>query len=165
MDSDLERQFRPRRDDRIPDRLAILGGTGTIVHMASPTMSEFRQLISSIREQMTANLSRSDVLRPLGILSAGLLAGLLTSAGLHASDAIVNTLLILLILSVGLYLFSYTFCLLKDRDALRSEKYSIQKMAIEHGIYGDSHLGIVVNPEDTSPALLPTEPPPITDQG
>lgn len=43
--------------------------------------------------------------------------------------------------SVPLYGFAYVYCLLYDRDALRSERYSLQKMAIEHGMIGDSKTG------------------------
>jgi hypothetical protein len=35
------------------------------------------------------------------------------------------------------------FCLVRDRDALRSEKYALNKMAIEHGLLGDSASGII----------------------
>jgi hypothetical protein len=32
--------------------------------------------------------------------------------------------------------------MLKDPDLLRSEKYSLQKTAIEHGLIGDNHVGL-----------------------
>jgi hypothetical protein len=34
------------------------------------------------------------------------------------------------------------YCLINDRDALRSEKYSLNKMAVEHGLLGDSTAGV-----------------------
>ena len=40
-------------------------------------------------------------------------------------------------------LFAYVFCLFKDRDALRSESFSLRKMEIEKGLYGDSDMGLV----------------------
>ena len=42
-----------------------------------------------------------------------------------------------------LYLFTYIFCLFTDKDALRSENYSISKLAIEKGIIGDNITGMV----------------------
>ena len=34
------------------------------------------------------------------------------------------------------------YCLINDRDSLRSEKFTIQKLAIEKGIMGDDVTGI-----------------------
>jgi hypothetical protein len=104
-------------------------------------MTPFIQLVSSLREQMHASVSRSDVLKPLawliGILFTGLVLLLLAKAP--------NWLLVFDAIALGatlaLYVFSYIYCLLKDRDALRSERYSLEKMAIEHGIFGDSETG------------------------
>jgi hypothetical protein len=42
-----------------------------------------------------------------------------------------------------LYIAAYGYCLVNDRDALRSETYSIQKLAIEKGYIGDSTVGIL----------------------
>ena len=36
----------------------------------------------------------------------------------------------------------YIYCLINDRDSLRSEKFTIQKLAIEKGIMGDDVTGI-----------------------
>lgn len=55
-----------------------------------------------------------------------------------------------------LYLFAYTYCLFKDRDALRTERYSIQKLAIEKGFVGDSLTGTLRHetPAETVSGLL-----------
>jgi hypothetical protein len=45
-------------------------------------------------------------------------------------------------LTVLLYLGAYLYCLCKDPDALRSEKYLITKLAIKKG-YGDSFTGLL----------------------
>jgi len=52
------------------------------------------------------------------------------------------SIVVFLGLSVCLYLGAYTYCLVKDREALRSEKYTIQKLAIEKGFIGDSITGV-----------------------
>jgi hypothetical protein len=44
-------------------------------------------------------------------------------------------------ITMALYLIAYLYCLFNDRDALRSETYSIQKMAIEKGFVGDDLSG------------------------
>jgi len=107
-------------------------------------LAAFLNVLASLREQMeSANLSRSDVLKaliwPLGILVSATIA-------LVWADA-PNWLLLVFVgvfvAAAALYGWSYAYCLLYDRDALRSEKFAIQKTAIERGIYGDNHVGII----------------------
>ena len=47
----------------------------------------------------------------------------------------------LCIFSIVLYIVAYIFFALTDKDSLRSERYSIQKLAIEKGFVGDDKLG------------------------
>ena len=95
-----------------------------------------------LREQMNATLSRSDVLKPLawlvGILATATIAALFS----RPPDWVLVALVVALLGSTILYGMAYVFCLFADRDALRSEKYSLHKMAIEHGLIGDSSSGI-----------------------
>lgn len=55
-------------------------------------------------------------------------------------------ILIVLVVALGLilvtFLGAYLFLLGKNPDALRSEDYSLSKMAIEHGLIGDSKTGL-----------------------
>lgn len=60
----------------------------------------------------------------------------------------------LLILFLGIYAFSYLYCLLRNPDLLRSERYGIQKMAIQHGLLGDSESGLFDPSDQKSEALL-----------
>ena len=105
-------------------------------------MADFLQLVSMLREQMNATLSRSDVLKPLawlvGILATATIAALFS----RPPDWVLVALVVALLGSTILYGMAYVFCLFADRDALRSEKYSLHKMAIEHGLIGDSSSGI-----------------------
>jgi len=91
---------------------------------------------------MNATLSRSDVLKPLawlvGILATATIAALFS----RPPDWVLVALVVALLGSTILYGMAYVFCLFADRDALRSEKYSLHKMAIEHGLIGDSSSGI-----------------------
>lgn len=113
-------------------------------------MPDFLQVVSMLREQMNATLSRSDVLKPMswliGILSTATVAALFAMPPEWILVALVATLIVMTVL----YALAYGFCLFADRDALRSERYSLHKMAIEHGIYGDSISGITDSPATRS---------------
>jgi len=91
---------------------------------------------------MSAELTRSDVLRPLIWPNAGLLLLLATAFSSGAPEWMVRTIFGMLIVFMALYAVSYCFFALTDADALRSEKYKLQKMAIEHGLLGDSITGL-----------------------
>ena len=98
---------------------------------------------------MNATLSRSDALKPL----AWLILTLTTTAVLLVYVAGPAWLLIvaagLLAAAIALYFIAFSFCLIKDRDALRLETYSLHKIAIEHGLTGDSITGVItVGAED-----------------
>ena len=97
---------------------------------------------------MNATLSRSDALKPL----AWLIVTLTRTSVLLAYVAGPVWLLIVaagLLAAIALYFIAFSFCLIKDRDALRSETYSLHKIAIEHGLTGDSITGVItVGAED-----------------
>src|SRR5260221_115953 len=122
-------------------------------------MADFLRIFAALREQMHATLTRSDILRaliwPLGIIMT-------TTVGLVAANAPHWLLVIfscLLVLNMLLYAASYIFCLITDRDALRSETYSLQKIAIEHGLYGDRRIGIIEPEPHNDTPLLPVNNP------
>jgi membrane protein YdbS with pleckstrin-like domain len=106
-------------------------------------MPDFLRIAATLREQMQADLSRSDVLRvliwPILILMLALLTAVQAKAPSWA--------LIGIAAFVGFFLVVYAFAfiglLVYDRDALRSEKYTLHKMAIEHGLFGDSQVGLM----------------------
>lgn len=104
-------------------------------------MTDFLQLVSMLREQMNATMSRSDILRaliwPLGMLLTAVL--ILSIYG--APTWLLVALATMLIFGLLLYGSSYVFCLIKNPDALRSEKYVLSKMAIKHKLIGDSTTG------------------------
>jgi hypothetical protein len=52
--------------------------------------------------------------------------------------------LALLFFSVGTTLFAFLYLLMKDPELLRSERYALQKMAIEKNLVGDNLHGVVV---------------------
>jgi len=64
------------------------------------------------------------------------------------------TFVALTTVAVAGYLIAYFYLMIKDRDALRSERYSIQKLAIEKGIVGDDISGVLQIDEIETPKLL-----------
>jgi hypothetical protein len=66
---------------------------------------------------------------------------------------------IMTVVTFILFIGAYIYCLFNDREALRSETYSIQKLAIERGFVGDSATGIL--PEETPISGKSIQPPPI----
>ncbi|MGO9145539.1 MAG: hypothetical protein ACLQDF_04150 [Desulfomonilia bacterium] len=92
-------------------------------------------------EQASAKGSRSTILRPIGWMMPICVASTLSSIYLNSPIWLICMFAIFCGLTMVLYLGSYIFCLLTDKDALRSETYSIQKMAIEKGFVGDSLVG------------------------
>ena len=117
-------------------------------------MTDFLKMIPLLREQMTAGRWQSDIIKPitliLGMLFVAFLISLLVSEKYPWAPVMLGSLICLLIF---LLVFAYVYCLFVDRDSLRSERHSISKLAIEHGVFGDSESGILsiehemVNPD------------------
>lgn len=89
---------------------------------------------------------RTTVLGPIGWAIFILLGALLTAHGINAPVWIMIILAVFLCLFVILFFIAYIYCLITDKDSLRSEFYSIQKFAIEKG-YGDSVFGEITTRE------------------
>ena len=108
------------------------------------------KLTSAFWERAQEQGSRSTVLRPLGWLIALCGSGLLGAAALAGYHPVLTSMFgIAFGLSVSMYLFAYAYCLFKSPENLRTERYSIQKLAIERGFVGDAMAGIF-RPEDTA---------------
>jgi energy-coupling factor transporter transmembrane protein EcfT len=105
-------------------------------------MPDFFQLIATLREQMTAELTRTDALRPLIWPIAGLLFAICVSVSAKAPVWLLIVFSVVLCTLLLAYIGGYAYFAVKDPDALRSEKYKLQKMAIEHGFLGDSLSGL-----------------------
>jgi len=103
----------------------------------------FRELLS----KSDSSGSKSTVLKPLTWFISILIAGIIFSVKYNAPKWILIFFVIVSSVVILLFLFSYIYCLFVDRDALRSEKFSIQKMAIERGLYGDNTSGVLTGKE------------------
>ncbi len=103
--------------------------------------------LKALFHQATAYGTRSTVLNPLGWLIALLLPATIGSFYFKTPTWLGVILAILSFLSVILYFFSYIYFMFKDRDALRSEKFSLQKLLIEKGFFGDDTQGLIKKEE------------------
>lgn len=99
--------------------------------------------IWSVLQQALASGSRSTVLKPLGWLIALTLAGTITTIRVNPTSWFSNVLGAMTILSILLYIAAYIYFAITDKDALRSEKFSIQKLAIQKGFIGDDQTGYI----------------------
>lgn len=98
-------------------------------------------LIRAFLEQATAKGSKSTILKPLGWMMGICISATLTSAHFKLHEWVIYLFAGFSCVTMALYLVAYLYCLFNDRDALRSETYSIQKMAIEKGFVGDDISG------------------------
>jgi len=112
--------------------------------------------IRALLQQASAEGSRSTALKPLGWLVGMLCAAsiALFSFSNPIPPWVGITFVALTTVAVAGYLIAYFYLMIKDRDALRSERYSIQKLAIEKGIVGDDISGVLQIDEIETPKLL-----------
>jgi hypothetical protein len=115
-------------------------------------MPEFLALAPVLQHARGA-LSRPDILRPLTWLIVLILLAIIGLVKWEASPWLIMTVAILLALVIFLYFGAYVFCLLKNPDALRSERYALQKIEFERSIYGDNKSG-TFEVDDTSPQAI-----------
>lgn len=99
-------------------------------------------LIRELLSRSTANGSRTNALQHLQWMVAAFLAALLFAAFYGLPIEITILLSIIVVIFVVAYLATHTYFMTKNPDALRSEKFTIQKMAIERGLIGDSTQGM-----------------------
>src|SRR6266481_3993900 len=97
-------------------------------------------LIRALLEQSNVQESKTNVLRPVGWIFGICVAATLTSFTISAPVWVSIMFAVFSCLTLLLYLGSYMYCLLTDKDALRSEQHTLQKMAIERGIIGDKNI-------------------------
>ncbi len=100
------------------------------------------ELFRSLLQQATAQGSRANALNPLAWAFGMSLSALLVAARISAAP---TWLLVLLGIAVGgtgiAFLVAYFILLFVDRDALRSERFTLSKLAIEKSVTGDSLRG------------------------
>lgn len=100
-------------------------------------------VIKLFLEQASAKGSKSTVLKPLYMMMAVCIAGVFTT--FHFSFPLWSSYFFAFFtcMTMCVYLAAYVYCIFKHPDALRSESYSIQKLAIQKGFVGDDLTGVV----------------------
>jgi hypothetical protein len=106
-------------------------------------------IIRELLHKSDASGSRSTILKPLTWFISVVIGGLILFIKIESPKWIIIMFSVIMGLSIVIFFFTYVFCLFTDKDAIRSEKYSIQKLAIEKGLYGDSTSGIIVENNQT----------------
>lgn len=110
--------------------------------------------IKALFSQSDASGSRSTILKPLMWLLIGILLGVLLTLVFTSAELWLHIIVVCLILAAtGLYFYVYCYCLRHNPDALRSESFTIRKMQIEKGVYGDSNVGYIT--DEQTQACLP----------
>jgi len=97
---------------------------------------------NEIAQRFLSGGSRSTALRPLGWLLGLLFTATIASFVYGCPSWIGTCFAIGSFAAVALYIIAYIYFAFTDKDALRSETYHIQKMAIERGFFGDDISGI-----------------------
>lgn len=112
--------------------------------------------LHSFFSEASAKGSRSTALHALQWVIGPLLGGISITAAVDAPSWLLIVLSIALGVVLGIFIYAYVFLLKTNPDALRSENFTLSKMAIERGLIGDSLGGLreeeVV--EDTIPEAL-----------
>ncbi len=104
-------------------------------------------ILKALLSQSDASGSKSTILRPLTWFIGILFVILITLFKIQAPDWICYILTGIIVAIVLLFGFAYVYCLFNDRDALRSESFTIRKMEIEKGmLLGDSSTGLLERP-------------------
>ena len=105
------------------------------------------ELIRSFLQRATAHGSRSTALNPLAWCLGILLSALVLAAYAGLPGWILVAFAISAIVLVAAFLTAYFFLLFVDRDALRSERFTLSKMAMERSVTGDSLKGFLPGTE------------------
>src|SRR4051812_35339756 len=106
------------------------------------------ELIQSLLQQASAQGSRSTAMNPISWALAILLSSLLGSVGVGAPGWVTVMLAVFTSVTMLLYLGAYVYFMVKNSDALRSERFTLSKMAIQNSLRGDTLRGFADIPEE-----------------
>ena len=100
------------------------------------------ETIRALISRSSASGGRSTALHPLGWLAGILTTGLIGAIAYKPPEWVLVTLAVFLGLTILVYLVTYIGFSIKNPDALRSEKFTLSKMALEKNLIGDSQFGL-----------------------
>jgi len=115
--------------------------------------------IYSLFSKALADHSKSTALKPLGWLVGLTLTALITSSWSNVTW-LPKFLAALTAFEIVLYLVAYGYFAVKNPDSLRSEHFSIQKLAIENRLVGDDQIGMIEMADAGEQQLQPALPEP-----
>lgn len=101
------------------------------------------QIFQQLLQQSSVRGAKSSALHALQWGIALLLGGISTAVWVDSPDWLLYSLALALGLVFLTFLGTYIFLLFTDRDALRSESFTLSKMAIERGLIGDNITGLM----------------------
>jgi hypothetical protein len=114
---------------------------------------EFRELFGRV----FAENAKSTALKPLGWLVTILSASSISAFYFKSPSWLGATFGALTAVSIVGYLVAYAYFAYTDKDALRSEKFYLQKLAIQRGFIGDDMTGYIRLDASAPRALPPPE--------
>lgn len=101
------------------------------------------QMLHALLQQISSEGKRSTAMQPLiwllGILLVGTLSSFYFDLPVWVGKIIIGLLILIVLVFIGVYIYF----MLNNSDALRSEKYSLNKMAIQKSILGDDLSGLI----------------------
>lgn len=100
------------------------------------------RLLESLLHQARIGQSRSSVVNPLQWTLVILITGILCFLLVHAPVWLIEIFGIALAVIILLLVFAFVFFMVTNPDALRSERYSLVKTAMEKKFVGDSLTGL-----------------------
>jgi hypothetical protein len=110
----------------------------------------------SLLAQSSSTGSRTTALHPAHWLLGIVVGAELSAVKLGAPFGVLLMLAVFCGIAFAIEAFGFLYLLFKDRDALRSERFTIAKMQIEKGIMGDSVAGFrQVGGSSSTPQALP----------
>lgn len=101
------------------------------------------EIIHAILSRATASGSRSTALQPMVWLTGFVSLGFVAALKMQSPQWSLILLGVLLGVCVSTFIISYAYYAAKNPDALRSEKFTLSKMAIEKNLIGDDKAGLV----------------------
>jgi hypothetical protein len=106
-------------------------------------------------QQASVHGARSTALNALLISSGTLLSALMVASFLDAEKWVMVLVSVMIGINFTAFIFACMFLLFKDRDALRSERFTLSKMAMEKSLTGDTLAGfqMLESYDDTSHSL------------
>jgi hypothetical protein len=116
--------------------------------------------LRTLLQQARIGQSRSSVINPLQWVLLILVFATLSVVVAHGPDWLVKLFAGFVALTLVGIIFVYIYFMFTDSDALRSEKYSLVKTAIQKHPVGDSLSGVrdmIETFEDTNSAMVPAD--------